>query len=121
MHVMHRDTILDGVIAKFVGRSVTHAWLETAAGEPHREAGQMMISAVALSHRRATELRAEHDDRVLEHVALLEIEDQRGDALIDFLGRAGDMIFHRTVMIPVAVIKLNEPHTPFGQSPREQT
>src|SRR5712691_3564088 len=101
MHVMHRDAVLDGVIAKLVGRSITHAWLETAAGEPHREAGQMMISAVALRHRRAAELRAEHDNRVLEHVALLEIEDQRRDAAINFLGRSGDMIFHRTVMIPV--------------------
>ena len=39
---------------------------------------------VALGHRRAAELAAPDDQRVVEHAALLQVLDQRGGGLVDF-------------------------------------
>ena len=46
-----------------------------------------------LGHRRAAELAAPDDQRVVEHAALLEIVDQRGRGLIGTLAAAAGMCF----------------------------
>ena len=94
--------------------------LDAAAGQPHRKALDVVVAAVALGHRRAAELAAPDDQRVVEHAALLEIVHQRRRAAIDFLGRAGDVAFHVAVVVPVAVIELDEPHAALGQPPGQQ-
>ena len=53
-----------------------------------RKALDVVIAAVALGHRRAAELAAPDDQRVVEHAALLQISDQRRSRLIDFAGDA---------------------------------
>src|SRR2546430_12550346 len=52
------------------------AALDTAAGEPDREPLDMMVPAVALSHRRAAELAAPDHQRLVQHAALLKIGEQ---------------------------------------------
>ena len=44
---------------------------DAAAGEPDREALDVMIAAIALRHRRAAELAAADDQRVVQHAAML--------------------------------------------------
>src|SRR5207237_9729394 len=60
-----------GVEADLVGGAVDSAASDAGASEPGAEALRMMIAAVALSPRRATELRAPHDQRVAQEAALL--------------------------------------------------
>ena len=55
----------------------------------------MMVAAVPLGHRRAAELRAEDDDRVVQHAALLEIDEQGRRAAIDFRRRPLDVSLER--------------------------
>ena len=58
-------TVLDGVVAEFVGRAVDRAALDAAAGQPDAEAVGIVIAAVAaLRERRAAELAGEDDQRV---------------------------------------------------------
>ena len=81
----------------------------------------MVVAAVALGHRRAAELAAPDDQRVVEHAALLQVGDQRrrrADRLRSAI--AGDVVLDVAVMVPVAVIELDEPHAALGQPPRQQ-
>src|SRR5687767_10668051 len=54
-------TILDRMEAELVGGAVDHAAFDAAARQPGAEALRMMVAAVALSARRAAELRAPDD------------------------------------------------------------
>ena len=56
MHVMHADPIFNSVVAEVIGRAVGETWAEATAGKPHREAGQMVVAAIPLGHRRAAKL-----------------------------------------------------------------
>ena len=120
MDVVNRNSVFDGVIAEFVCRTVTESGFESASSKPHRESSEMVISPVALGHGCSPEFRSKHDDRVLQQVALFEISDERGDTLIDFLGRPCRMRLHRSMMIPVAMIHLDEANSAFGLSPSQQ-
>lgn len=66
--------------ADLIGRTVTIAGLHAAAGEPHGEAADIVIATAGkLRVRRTTELATPHDQRLVEHAALLEIGQERGD------------------------------------------
>lgn len=71
VHVVHRNSILDGVVTEFIGGAVLKSRFETAAREPHGKTCQVVIAAVALCHGRPAELRTKDNDGVLEHVSLL--------------------------------------------------
>ena len=60
------------------------------------------------------------DQRVVEHAALLQVVDQRGRGLVDFLGLHRDVVLDVAVVVPVAVVELDEPHAALGEPPREQ-
>ena len=79
--------VLDGVEAELVGLAEGDARLDAAAGQPHGEGVGVMVAAVvaALDHRRAAELAAPDDQRVVEQAALLEVLDQRGAGLVGVL------------------------------------
>ena len=69
---------------KLVGLAERDARLDAAAGQPHREGVGVVVAAVvaALDHRRAAELAAPDDQRVVEQAALLQVLDQRGAGLV---------------------------------------
>ena len=80
MQVVDVDAVLDGVQAELVGRADDVAPLHAAAGQPHREAVGIVVAAVPfLGHRRAAELAAPDDQRLVEQAALLEVREQAGD------------------------------------------
>ena len=115
------DDVLDGVVAELVGRAVGDAALDAAAGQPHREALDVVVAAVALGHRRAAELAAPDDERVVEHAALLQVLDQRRRRP----GRPPRALIAMSplmpaVMVPVAVVELDEAHAALGQAAGQQ-
>ena len=86
-----------------------------------REAFDVMIAAVALRHRRAAEFAAPDDQRVVEQAALFQILDQRRRSPDRLRSRDhGNVALDVAVMIPVAVIELDEAHAALGQPPRQQ-
>ena len=68
----------------------------------------------------ATEFAATDDQRILQHVALLEICNERRDSLINFFRGAGRMLLDRSVVVPVAMIQLDKSSTPLGHSSCQQ-
>src|SRR5207244_6535665 len=65
--------VRDGVEAQLVGGAVDDAPLDAAAGQPGTEALRVVVAAVGLGARRAAELGAPDDDRLLEHPAPFEV------------------------------------------------
>ena len=94
--------------------------LDAAAGHPDRKALDVVVAAVALGHRRPAELAAPDHQRLVEHAALLQVLDERGRSLVDLRGGPLDVLFDHAVMVPVAMVELDEPHAPLGQPPGQQ-
>src|SRR5207249_1494693 len=65
-------------------------------------------TVAALAHGRAPEFARPNDERVFEHVALLEVGDQRHASAIDLLRLQGYALLDTAVVVPVFVIKLDE-------------
>ena len=95
-----------------------------AAGQPHREAFDVMVAAgialIALDHWRAAELAAPNDQRVIQHAVMLEVGDEGIRAAIGVIGTLQDVALEVAVVVPAAVIKMNEAHAALGEPPREQ-
>src|SRR5215813_1870057 len=87
----------------------------------------MMIAPVigfgqlALAINRAAEFPAPDDQRVFEQTALLQILNERRGRLVRAPALERKIARQVAVLIPAAMIKLNEAHAAFGQSPRQQT
>src|SRR5436190_16927124 len=76
--------VLSGTISELVGRTVGHAPFHAAAGEPDAEAPMVVVAAGSLRGGRAAELAAPQHQRVFEQAALLEVDEQGTDRLVDF-------------------------------------
>ena len=113
------------VIAESISGAVGDPTFDPATGEPETEAFHVMIAAscalAGLRHWRAAEFAAPYDESVLEQSAPLEVGDESGNGLIH---RRAAVVFHEVdnavVVIPAAMIKLDEPHTTLGQAACEQ-
>ena len=81
-----------------------------------------MVAAVvaALHHRRAPELAAPDDERVVEQAAFLEIGHQRGAGLIGVEGVLLDAGRQVAVLVPGFVEELHEAHAALDEPPGEQ-
>ena len=76
------------------------------------------------AHRRAAEFAAPDDERFVEQAARFEVLHQRGLAPVHFathlLEIALEIFARSAVAVPVGVIELNKPDSPFDQAAREQ-
>ena len=75
---------------------------------------------VCLRHRRAAELACPDNQRIVEHAALFQIGDQRRTGLIDFASPQRQFFPQQAVVVPVAMVELNEPDAPLGQPSGQQ-
>src|SRR3989337_1278776 len=74
MEIVNRHAVLYGAETEVVGRTVSHAALDAAAGHEHREAIGVVIAAIpALRHRRAAKFAAPHHEGFVEQTAPLQI------------------------------------------------
>src|SRR5688572_9660120 len=75
---------------------------------------------VLLRHRRAAKFTAPDDQRIIEHAALFEVGDESRSGLIQVGGILPDEFDEVIVMIPIAMIKLDEPDAAFSETSREK-
>ena len=113
--IAHVHHVLLGIVAKFVGVSVGDSALDSSARHPDGKAFDVMIPSVALSHGGASEFSAPDNERIVEHAPLLEVLDEGGGALVNPFGHSGDRVLDPAVVIPSAVVKMNEAHAALGQ------
>src|SRR6476659_2574485 len=96
VQIVDMDGVANDVIAKIVGFSPYDARFDPAAGEPDGKAAAMMVAAViglqgALGVNGAPKLAGPDDERVVQHAAPFEVEDERGLRLVDVAGLARDV------------------------------
>ena len=115
--------ILHRVEAEFIRLAMSDATSDSAASQHDREAVGMMISAVGvLSTRSAAEFGADHDQRFVKCAATLQIFDERGDRLIDFMTELAVSGLQISVSVPragtavAAVEDLDESDTLLGHA-----
>ena len=75
---------------------------------------------VALRHRCAAEFAAENDERVVEEAALFQIGDEGHAGAIDFLRTQRQFLAQEAVVVPIAMVELDEACAAFGESAGEQ-
>src|SRR3954451_17767306 len=80
-----------------------------------------MIAAIPLGHWRATKFTAPDHQRLIEHSARLEIHNQRRRRSIHLARDDFDSIANSTVMIPIAMIKLNKSDAALCEPSGQQT
>ena len=82
----------------------------------------MMVAAVvaALDHRRAAELAAPDDQRLVEQAALLEVLDQGGAGLVGVVAVLLEVVDQVAVLVPGFVEELHEAHAPLDQPAGQQ-
>src|SRR5690348_2895758 len=80
-----------------------------------------MIAAAALRHRRAAELAAPDNERFIQHAAPLEVLEQGRGPLVHFGCCDLDVAFDAAVMVPIAMVELDEAHASLSQPPCQQT
>ena len=127
VEIVDVDGPLDGAQAVLVGGTVDDAALYARAREPRAEGPRMMLAALRVGgvvERRAAKLGGPHDERVVEHSALLEVAQQGGDGLVHVFGESlvGQ---HVAVRIPVAgragVDEFDKAHAAFHEPARGET
>src|ERR1051325_5785573 len=107
---MNADDVLYRLVAQLICGTVGDAGLDSAAGHPGAHRVDVVIAAIALRHGCPTELAAPDDERIVQHAALLEILDQRGGGTVALLRGNRHRLVYRAVMIPAAMVELDEPH-----------
>src|SRR5438270_5322434 len=123
MQIMDADLVCRGIEAELVRFAQSDARLNSAAGEPHGEAIRVMIASIiaALDHGGPAKFTAPDYQGILEHVALLEIFDQRRAGLIGVLAVLLEIGGEIDVLVPGFVKELDEAHAALDQPSRQET
>src|SRR5262245_31357971 len=121
VQIVDRDHVFNRVISELVRGSMTRSGANPSSGEPHREALDVMVAAVALSHRSPPELAAPEDEGLVEHAALLQILHQSRRCAVDLVRLHHDVGTDPAVMVPVTVIELNEALAPLREPAGQKT
>src|ERR1700689_3571452 len=100
---MYPDFVGRGLITEVVGRSVDVASLESAAGQPQREAPPVMVATVSpLRDGKPAEFARPQDDRVVEQASPFELEHECRARLVCF----GTEAFERFGVLVMRVPRL---------------
>ena len=84
----------------------------------------MMITArasFALEHGRAPKFASPNNERVLQQASLFQVGKQRPSRSIGQLAANTHISLQVAVMVPAAVVQLNEAHAAFRQASGQQT
>ena len=130
VQVVDRDFVDCGFQPEFIGFAMTDATLDTATCKPGcKRIGVVVASGFGpdLGDGQSAELAAAHDERFVEHSALLQIGQQRGDRLVHLVRKATMIALDIIVSIPAllilsaAAVKLDEANAVFDQASGGET
>ena len=126
LQVVNVKPVCCDVVAVFIAFTVGETGLGSTSGHPHGKATGVMIPPetvlveFALAVVRSPELSAPDHEGVLEQAPLLKVGDEGGGCLVGFLALPLDSAGQTAVLVPSRMVKLDEAHVPFGQSPGKQ-
>src|SRR5712692_7555931 len=126
LQVVDVNRIFRDVVAVVVRLADADAAPDAAPGQPHGKAARVVIAAVvgrgqlALAVDGSPELSAPNHQRVIQHAALLQVDDESRRSLVDAFALQGYIAGQVVVLVPAAVVELNKAHAALGQTPRQQ-
>src|SRR4051812_17782105 len=109
VQIVDMDGVANDVIAEIVGFPPYDSRFDAAAGEPDGKATAMMVAAVvglqgALSVNGAPKLAGPNDERVLQHAAPFEVENESRLWLVNVARLTWDVDRQAIMVVPAAVI-----------------
>ena len=126
LEVVGGHDILDRAVTDFVGGSVGHAALDSAAGEPDREALAVVVATgggigITLADRQPADLAAPVDERRVQQPALLQVLTSAAAGL-SVRRQMPASALDAGVGVPRLAAKeeLDEPHAAFHQPAGDQ-
>ena len=126
VEIVNVNRTVGDVVGEVIRCSDRDARLDPASCQPHCKTSAMMVTTVVVAFERsltvdrATEFAAPHDNRVFEKSALLEILNQRCTRLIDVSALQPQVARQIVMLVPPAMVKLDESHSSLGHSPSLQ-
>ncbi len=121
VEVVDVDGVLDGLVAVVVGAAEGEAGLGTAAGHPEGEALGIVVASVGFpAVGGAAEFAAPDDERVVEETAGAEVVEECGDGAVNGAAVAAKGGFEVLVLVPSAMIDLDETDAGLGEAAREE-
>ena len=110
MQIVDVHGLLRGLESELISRPVDVSTLYAATRHPGREAVVVVITAVnfagigsgcgQFNGGRTSEFAGTQHQRIVQHAALLQVHQKRGDSLIAFAGQLAMAIFQIVVAIP---------------------
>src|SRR5215472_6287722 len=111
--------------SEFVGRSNVLTALRSATRHPDREAPGIVVAAQAsFVERRASELTAPDDERIVEHSTRFQIRQQAGDGLVGRFTPLAVISLDVLVRVPTAArttVEFDEANTALDQAASKET
>src|SRR5262249_42673494 len=127
LQVVNVYRIFENVVAIIVGLADGEAALNPTTGHPNRKTARVMVASIvcagelALAVHGSAELAGPNDQGIIQHAALLQIENQTGGGLIDACALQGNVARQVVVLVPAAMIELNEADATLGEPARKET
>ena len=127
LQIVHVDRIFGDVVSVVVGLAERDAGLDPAACHPDGKAAPVVVAAIvvggeaALTIHGTSKLAAPDHQRVIEHSALLKIDDESSRSLVHIFAALWQFLWQVAMMIPVAVVELDVAHAALGQPADQQT
>ena len=121
VEVVDMDAVTGDAVAERIGRAVDGPRLDAAAGAPDSETARVMIAAIVggrqlpLAIIGAAELATPEHQSVVEHAALLQVDDQGRTGLVGLATELADTARQAAMMVPARVIELNESNVALGE------
>src|SRR3954447_1701496 len=113
MQVVHVNSMLRCIEAKVIAFTKRNARLNATSRQPHREAIRVMVATIVaapLHHRRAAELTAPDNERIVQKSALLEVLNQCRAGLVRVLAVVSNVVHKVAVLVPGFMKNLDETH-----------
>jgi hypothetical protein len=123
VEITHVHDIFNGEVAEIIGLAMTDSSANTPSSKPHAEGLDVVIAPhapLALIHRRAAKLATPDDERVVEHAAALEVREEGPGRTVGQSAANVHVLDEAAVVIPPAVVELDEAHTAFGEPSRQE-
>ena len=121
LKIMDVDRVFHHVNAVIIRFSIGETWANTASRKPIGETIRVVVSTVilrcqfSLAIDRSSKFPAPNDQGLVEHAALLQVQQQRGCCLVCIAALRFDACGRVSMSIPASVVKLDETNTAFGQ------
>ena len=127
MQVVDVDAVLDGVEAELVGLAEGEARLDAAAGQPHREAVDVVVAAVVLADspigvrpNSPPQTTSVSSSRPRRFRSVIRAAHGWSISLADVVEVVVEVCAAAAVVVPVVVVELHEPHAALDQPAGQQ-